>query len=47
VYICKVFPHPCFSWIVVRDHLLPGSVAYIVERDDVHSRKEAAVAVVY
>jgi hypothetical protein len=27
------------------NHLLPDSLAYIVERDDVHSRKEAVVAV--
>jgi hypothetical protein len=28
------------------NHLLPGCLAHIVDRNDVHSRKEVAVAVV-
>src|SRR5438045_9561820 len=44
-YICKSSPYACFPWMVVMNHLLPESLVHIVERDDIHSRKEAAVAV--
>lgn len=46
MYIRKGSPYPCFPWMVVMGHLLLGSLAHIVERGDVRSRKEAAVAVV-
>ncbi len=46
MYICKASPHPYFLLMVVKNHLLWGSLARTVERDDVHYHKEAALAVV-